>query len=358
MDDLISDLIRAMNAWQSRDKRWNADCPYCGKTAKRGQVHFSFWSAGMHGSKAGFKCWNCGEGGGLVKLAKQVGLLEGGRQPIEPVSRPTPPPPDPDHDPSRWMLDAERITNSYLTADRVDRWNKYKPIPKEIIDWYRLGYGCLPVFSSRCQHPRLIVPLVCGNRVVGLRARWIDCACEAKSKWLSASGSRPILYNAGWMTSNPSQRTAARIGDSRHLYATNRVVFIVENPIDALMLEVASNGRYFAIATLGVTNWREEWTAALQNARARLVVIAYDHDLAGNGGSNEADHQAMVKEWMEKNPKSKVTPIPNGVRLANNLLDAAVPARILRWPSGTPMKYDIGELLKNRQDENSCLTLV
>lgn len=346
MDDLIPDLVRATNAWQSRDRRWNADCPYCGKAAKRGQVHFSFWPAGMHGSKAGFKCWNCGEGGGLGKLARQLGLLEGPRQPIQPRPTPPPAPVDPDRDPARWMLDGDRIANSYLTADRFDRWNDYKPIPKDVLDWYRLGYGSLPPFSSRCQHPRLIVPLICGNRVVGLRARHVDCACEAKSKWLSASGSRPILYNAGWMTPNPSQRTAARIGDSRHPYAAGRVVFIVENPIDALMLETISE-RYFAIATLGVTNWREEWTAALQNANARLVVIAYDHDLAGNGGSNETDHAAMVKEWFAKNPKATAGPIPNGVRLANDLIEAGVPARVYRWPTGTPMKYDIGELLKS-----------
>lgn len=348
-DDLIPDLVRATGAWQSRDRRWNADCPYCGKAAKRGQVHFSFWSAGMHGSKAGFKCWNCGEGGGLGKLAKQLGLLEGERRPVQPVQRPAPPPIDPERDPARWLNDAERIANSYLTADRFERWSAYKPIPRDVVDWYRLGYGSLPVFTSRCPHPRLIVPLICGGRVVGLRARRVDCECGEKSKWLSASGSKPILYNAGWTTPNPAQRTAARIGDSRHPYAAGRVVFIVENPIDALMLENVTEERYYAFATLGVTNWREEWTFALQNAKPKLVVIAYDHDIAGNGGSTDQERRQMEADWMQKNPKSKTVPIPNGIRLANTLLESGIPARVYRWPAGTPMKYDIGELLKDGQ---------
>lgn len=57
--------------WPGRDGEYHARCPFCGKDAKGGQTHFSLF---QNGQGMAYKCQVCGEGGGLVKLAKHLGI--------------------------------------------------------------------------------------------------------------------------------------------------------------------------------------------------------------------------------------------------------------------------------------------
>ena len=126
---------------------------------------------------------------------------------------------------------------------------------------------------------------------------------------------------------------------------------IVENPVDAILVSQATP--FVAVATLGVTIWQEEWTRAILESKPELVVVVYDNDIAGNNGSaEEVRHwrQSMIQK-MRDNPKVKINldnpPMPNGVRLVNQLLEAKIPARLYQWPAGTPRKFDVGSLLTN-----------
>ena len=122
--------------------------------------------------------------------------------------------------------------------------------------------GVLP--ASRCHHERLTVPVIDGSMIVGIRGRSLGCEC---GKWLAAGGTTLDmlpLYNC-------------------QALGTGQVVWIIENPIDALM--VGERTDYIGVATYSVSYWREAWTEALTLARPELVVIAYDNDLVGNGGA-------------------------------------------------------------------------
>ena len=133
-----------------------------------------------------------------------------------------------------------------------------------------------------------------------------------------------------------------RLGLSRHKYKTGQVVVIVENPIDAILIEQTTD--WLAVATLGVTVWKEEWTQALKANSPHLVVIVYDNDIAGNTTNDD-----FRSHWLEKNPKAQQAPMPNGMRLSNTLNAAGVKAMVYRWPNNTPEKSDVGQFVDSIQ---------
>lgn len=294
-------------------------CPFCGAPvpAGRGDYHFSF-------SANGGKCFKCGEGAGIVTLARMLGVLEDGREY-------TPPPrvyQKPKLQPAPVYHEWNKLARVYVThPQRVELWQAYKPLPEELIRAYQLGVGAWPRFTSQCRHNRLQVPMIAEGRVQSFRGRRIDCDCP---KWLSPKGFAPILYNGERLGYGPGLGMAW--GDRR---VKGGVLFIVENAIDALLLERA-DARLCAVATLSVTYWEDSWTEALRQAAPYAVFVCFDNDRPGNGAGNRG-RQA----WMEKHERDMV---PNGIKLVNRLLKARIPARLFDWKD-LPLKTDVGDLI-------------
>ncbi len=299
--DLFWALCRHLGVEPDRRGESHCTCPACGKQAKRGSVHFSF------GVNGGF-CFVCQFKCSLHTLAAHYGLDDAA--PVEP--RPARPP---RHRYDVLEHDPDDLARRYAAQpEAVEQWQAYKPLSVETIRRYQLGYGVFPAHSSQCTHPRLIVPLFAGGRCVGFRGRSTGCACP---KWLSPGGSRMVLYNAHDVT--------------------GKLLWVVENPVDALLLE-AYDARCAAVATLGVTIWTDEYTELVRPARK--VVVAYDADAPGNGGG-----RAGREAWLATHDRLIE---PNGVKLVNRLLAAGIRAVLFPWPEGTPVHTDIGALIAER----------
>jgi len=328
-----------VNATPDRKGEVYIACPNCGKESRRTNVHFSF-------SERGCKCFVCGYKDSLPGLSRKLGMNDD-REYRAPAY--IPPAPEPVKIP-QWQKNKDAVMDGYVNnSRRFDAWAAYKPVSRENVIGYALGYGPLPPYSSRCSHDRLIVPMFAGSELVGIRARQIDCDCD--KKWLTAAGSKPVLYNGGCLVNSPQKRAAMALGASTRDFSTHNVIVIVENPVDAILVSQAT--AYIGVATLGVTIWQEAWTQAIQESKPELVVVVYDNDIAGNNGSAEEIRywrQSMIQK-MRDNPKIKINldhpPTPNGVRLVNQLLEAKIPARLYQWPAETPRKFDVGSLLTN-----------
>ena len=322
----LSDVQHYLHLKPDSKGRIYPKCPYCGKESSNHDVHTIL-------DDKGYKCFVCGKRVSAQTFAKDVGLIGDEALPELP-ERPDPPKPEP----AKWLSQGEYWLQQWDTIGKYLQWNAYKRLKDETIDAYRLGYGKLPQYSSRCQHDRLIVPLIVNGKLVGARARWNGCTCDShKTKWLSPKDSQMVLYNGAMLGDGEL------MGLSAQVWQAGAVLWIVENPIDAL--KMTENGMY-AVATLGVTVWRPDWTRVIKDAQPALVIVCYDHDLAGNGANSAAEYAEMVRLWREKNAGGNV-PIPNGVRLANELNGAGVLTRLYKWPKGTPLKADIGDLLEN-----------
>lgn len=308
METSTFDLVHATLCGDKRGHDYHADCPFCGKPAVRGQTHFSY-------SYFGYKCFVCGERGGLIPLAKHLQCS------LTQLIARTPPPPKPPKPPARWLDNAAGLVAKYTAhPERVILWQDYKPVSEDTILRYNLGIGVLP--ASQCQHRRLILPIYDeAGRVVCLRGRAFECDC---GKWLAAGG---------WTL------------DMLPLYNLNAlpdggVLWIVENPVDALLISP-----YTGAATLSVSYWRDEWTAAMAEKRPSLVVVAYDNDLPGNGGAWRRDE--MIAEWAKRQieaGKRPLIPEARGVWLVNRLLANSINAVLYDWKDA-PHKADIGSLL-------------
>ncbi len=322
---MFNRLCQLLSAQPDRRGEAHIPCPWCGKEPARGQVHFSVSERGGH-------CFCCGNGGSVYQVAARLGLE--GKTP-RPVVVPRPPAHRPRPKPTADFGQLARVYETY--PGRVELWRAYKPLWPETIEAYRLGYGSFPQYTSRCQHPRLMVPLIAEGKVVGFRGRRVEgCTCEGKVKWLSPVGTVPVLYNGERLgAQGPLLGMAA--GDR---LATGRTLFIVENPLDALLLEQLGQN-VTAVATLSVSQWNEGWTDLIRLARPRSVIVAYDNDRPGNGGG------VIGRErWLRAHPRDIE---PGGVRLVNQLLAAGVPARLFPWPKNAPEHADIGDLLAQKE---------
>lgn len=306
--ELLRQLIAKTGAISDRkQKEWHIPCPECGHESTPKDPHFSF-------SLDGAFCFVCGYKGSLAGLARRLNCHAEAASPW-PVRRPEPRKPDAL---PAWMMNGEHLVRQYEQhSRRVDLWNSYKRLSRETIERMRLGVGVLP--ASRCKHERLIVPVFAGTMLVGLRGRSLSCDC---GKWLQSGGTtleRLPLYN-------------------EQALEQDGVAWIVENPIDALM--ISERTPYTGLATYSISYWREAWTETLRAAAPELVVVAFDNDLPGQGGG--VNRERMVREWLRTHPK---VPEPRGPKLANTLIKAGLPAVLYDWPAGTPNKFDIGSLL-------------
>ncbi len=285
-----------------------ADCPQCGKPRK--DKKFSFNDRGAH-------CFVCNYSAGLNALADKVGLKD--QRPYTPPQRAQETP----HAPRAWQADAELITASCESDPRVSDVLKRtgKPLQQATIKANRLGVGVFPggLWFSRdgqmqhCTHDRLIVPIFdTTGSITGFRCRAFQCDC---TKWLSPGGTVLQLYNVN----------AVRKGQP---------VVIVENPIDALLI---TERWYPAVATFGVTIWKDDYTEALKALSPEIIISAFDNDAPGY-----TTDRAIIAAWIRQH---KSAPPLNGLRLANRLCEAGLAAKPYVWPIGTPAKYDIGQML-------------
>ena len=342
MTDWATDLMQFENLCErlnvAPDRRGEAilsPCPWCGKASAAGNVHASF-------SVRGAKCFTCGGHAGLGQLARLLGIEPGGEA-VTPRARKAAP------ERKRYDIlercDCEALAESYAAhPGALTAWQSYAPtLTAGMIGAFGLGLGPLPRYSSRCQHERLQMPLRAGGRVVGFRSRAIGCDC---AKWLSPGGNPSrFLFNGarlagGNVLQEAFQDSAVRsyVGDTAGLppWKAGQTLFVCENPVDALLLE---QGGYPTVATLGVTFWSDAWTRLLQAARPVAVIIAYDHDCAGNGG-NAAARAAWLTEH------NGMAPPANGKRLQARLRAARLFVTLFPWPEAAPQGADLGDMLR------------
>lgn len=342
MNSLYTQLSTSLPGFEkntAHGMEFHTTCPRCFTAPKKGHVHFSI-------SERGGFCFVCEFRALLPRLGR---MLLGEAAELAPYS---PPPPRPPKARPAWLRRGADLVARYVAHGGAARaWADYKPLPEGIRLGYRLGYGVLP--SSRCKMARLIVPLLSSGAVVGLRGRGVrglPCAnysggeCLSMfaenfhcAKWLQAAGSSLVLYNGARLLPPGSRGKAAelQLGDTvGDRVAENEVLFIVENPVDSLLVEAVSGA--VAVATLSVTMWRDAWTLAVTAARCLRVYVAYDNDVPGNGNT-----PAAWAAWRESGHRDI---IPNGQRLVKRLRAAGVPALLWSW-EGYPVKADIGGAL-------------
>jgi hypothetical protein len=320
--------------------RTHADCPFCGAAGRtrghRPAYHFYIYEFASKGS--GYVCWACGAKGTLRELATRLDVAgDETPRPLPDTPRdPTPP----------WTLPGalDRYTAFVMDAERhaqiVAAWHRYKPLPEALITRERLGFGKLAFYDEARavwyagKYPRLLVPLIVGQRIVGMRGRAVE-RHDTGPKWLTASASEPALMGLERVTEGST-------------------VVWCENLVDRLLAEADAPGMVF-VASGGLT-WQAGWLAALARRKPARVVVWFDHDLAGNGGGSE--RHAMLSRWRQALLARRATqgidpriplpqaPVSRGAVLVEELTQAGLKAELYDWPAGTPEKADLGWLLQ------------
>ncbi len=309
--DLYADLTaRYPAARPNRRGEVFIPCPWCGKEGK----HFSFSPRGGH-------CFVCGQGGSLATVAAQLGMR---------AAQPYTPPAVEIRVAAPWQREAaEIIARSLAHPDRLARWAAYKPLKAETLNRHQFGLGKLPFQRADgswywSQSEWLTVPLYAGDQLVGLRGRNLG---SQGPKWISATGTRYVLWNLAAVT-------------------PGSIVWICENYVDAAWL-MERHPDFVGVALGGATTWQAEWAEALAARRPRLVVVATDNDLAGQ--ATGAALRRLQEAWQVAHPQLAANvPQPNGPKIANSLLAAGCAGvSVFRWPATAPDKADIGWLLAN-----------
>lgn len=324
-----------------------------------------------------YHCFACGKNGGAISWMMKYGGLSfvdsvkallgvstaSNLNPKPRKVRKAPVPKTPE-----WLLSGENYVNQWASSKYVmDAWARYKNVPEEIIKARRYGWGRLPEYSSHCDQQRLIVPFISGGRVIGVRARLLDVTrekcphrrddiCERLShkgkkykcaKWLSPKMPNMPLYNGARLL--PQDATDKR---ARGLFLCDRIdsasargaiLHIVENPVDADLFEYrfrdAVGVDLLAVATCGVTVWRDEWTKSLDEISPLQIQVVYDNDMAGNGNTREA-REAYERKYAGTGRKPPMC----GLKLVQRLRGHGLPAYLFNW-SGAEAGADVGSYL-------------
>lgn len=220
----------------------------------------------------------------------------------------------------KWFTDELLI--KYLShPDRFAIWNDHKGITNEEVEARKFGVGVLP--QSRCNHPRLIVPVFENGEIVALRGRQLDCKCGRKKedgtlvldRWLTAKGSKKSLYGLDELRPNGKQ-----------------TVFIIENNVDTRF--IVRQGWVGLAPTTGVaTVWEESWIEQLAQANPAQVIIAFDN------GPEGCPSESLLRAWQAANPDKK--PPLNGQKLQRQLARHRIYPRIWTWMKEAPQGADI-----------------
>jgi predicted RNA-binding Zn-ribbon protein involved in translation (DUF1610 family) len=326
-DELFAGLCQATGGTLDRRGHVHISCPSCGKEPKRGQTHCSF-------SVRGWKCFVCGEGGTLWRLAQ---LLEA--TPIRPtrIHQMAQEPPKPRH----WQNNPQAVLDGFLESlDRVEQWQRYKPLTLESISRWKLGVGRLPFVDDitgrtyEGKYRRLILPTFADGKLVALEGRAFH-PDDTAAKWICATGSsKQALFNGDLLTPGAT-------------------VILCENKVDAILAMQETPG-IVAVSGGGVI-WREEWTAQIVASRPRRVIVWLDNDLAGQ--PNAETYPIVLDAWRRRMMEARASnphlahqpfpapPEPAGPRIATRLLAAGVTTTLYHWPAGTPPKADLGAAL-------------
>jgi hypothetical protein len=279
-------------------------CPYCDEKRPEKAEHFSV-------SERGFRCFRCGEEGGVWRLGQHLGVVGDGQMADSLSPRFTPPPCQPLPPVREWQK-SPRFLERFLTLPEHAREAYHaRGFTDETIRFFRLGYGTLP--DSRTRHPRLVLPVfergigVDGRpdgSLVALRGRRIEEGDE-DAKWLCSAGSQTVLYGAETIRKGcPLLITEAP--------------FSVIQVRQALGLDRRPNIGVVA-STAGAGCFKAEWYDRIAEAKPCRVVVAFDHDDPG---------------------------YVNASKVANKLRDLGLNASVHQWPGDKPKGYDLDEWVK------------
>lgn len=314
-DTLFQHVHAALGGKRNRRGWYDCDCPFCGKEAKRGQVHFSY-------SEMGYRCWVCCAAGNLSALAEHLrinpdrSLVQWQRREREPLPV------------ARWRQNPTELLRRYQEhPDRYRAWRSYKPLSAATIDRYGFGLGRLPFqreggewYMSRQEW--LIVPLWEAGHLVGLRGRNLG---NDGPKWLSAAGTNYTLWGVDYV----------RAGS---------ITWLCENYVDAAWL-MQERPTDYAVAIGGATTWQASWADMLAGRKPQTVIVALDNDLPGQAVGEF--RRQLEAEWVSE--RNSEPPTANGPRIANALRSAGVNAVLFQWPSEAPHKAGVDWLLHRRR---------
>lgn len=313
--DLFLQLCRHFNAEPDRRGEVWADCPNCGKKARKG-THFSFSARGGH-------CFVCGFSASLSTIAELLSLDTGDcTPPIRPEPRQQPI--------ARWRKNPDALLAMYRNhPQRVECWSRYKPLSRATLDRFDFGLGRLPFQTKEgtwrlSRSLWLTIPLWEDGELVGLRGRNVS---GRGPKWISATGTNYTLWNVD----------NVRPGS---------VCWLTENCVDAAWI-IQEHPDWSAVAINGCGVWKPEWATWLAERRPQVVIVALDRDLPGQ--AEGAFRRKLEREWLAK--RGTRPPAANGPRIANSLLRAGVNATLFRYPEWAPEKADIGWILAQERKQ-------
>lgn len=176
------------------------------------------------------------------------------------------------------------VESGHAHKDVYDAWYAHKRVPREVVDQWMLGVGPLP--SSKCNHDRLLVPVVDRfGKPVWIRGRKLNCSC--KEKWLAAGGVSPTMgdsppWHPGWQ-----RHIEPESGKLRHLLGElyKPMVYIVENMVDALLISHYTwhTGMAIMSVTYRSDRWLEHIKWLAKNNHHLRFVVALDAHGPGNG---------------------------------------------------------------------------
>lgn len=319
-------------------------CPFCGKGNDR-EMHCSYGEIFPNGDM-GFKCFSCGIAQSLPGL---YSVMTGQDTKRDFVAAKLPP--SRERQKPYWKSNSDEYLRKFRSAGSLfEAWYDYRRITPDIVKKYCLGLGVLP--QSRFKDIRLIVPIMQRGEVAMFRGRKIT---GDGAKWTSSGGVSPADIQLPFVG----------------LIKSGDIVFIVENPVDAILVNEFSRDGVSAVAALSTNYWYPHWTSRLKDAKPSLVITAFDNDVAGEGASVDRV-VAVARERIAKihdltgerieikgirtsgrgwrvswvsGDKHGTLPIqaPAGVLRRNELLRAGISVASMPW-SDEGDKCDIGEL--------------
>lgn len=322
-ESLFDEVRQILQGEHRRGTDWyDADCPFCGKESKRGQVHFSYSDSG------GYHCFVCGASGNLRALADRLNVGSDNEWKPMPRKEQAPKPV------ARWRQNPDRLLDEYTHhPDRYRLWAQHKPLKPETVDRFGFGVGRLPRLGDSGEWElakvnRLIVPIWSGGQLMALRGRAMQPDIEPK--WLSAAQSVMTPWGLGNIT-------------------PGGIVWIAENYVDAAWLMQERQGEYaIGLGTAG--GWKEENTWALARLKPHLVIVALDNDLPGQ--AQGALRKRLEDEWRaDPKHRGQRPPPSNGVRMVSELRSMGLRTELFQWPEDAPAKAGLDWMLSGGKQQ-------